>query len=157
MPLKVRERKLTLAGAEHLYACELLVYQPGFGVLKYVIDRTYDIAGFVLSPGDVTLAVYWKGRPYTLYIWFREQHGDRAYYFNIADSVSLSPGEFVWRDLAVDILVTDDGTVRVLDEHELPHGLSGGLLEYILKAKDHILAHFRDIIEEAEKLIEAKS
>jgi hypothetical protein len=151
------EKKLTLAGEIKTYPCELVSLRDSAGILHYVIDRPYDIAGFTLSPGDETLAVYWSGRPYTLYIWLRKHYGDRAYYFNIADSVSLSPGEFVLRDLAVDILVTEDGMIRVLDEHELPHGLSGGLLEYILKAKDHILAHFRDIIEEAENLIEAKS
>ena len=150
------ETKLTLSGETHSYTCELISLQDGTGILRYVIDRPYDIAGFTLSPGDETLAVYWSGRPYTLYIWLRKHYGDRAYYFNIADSVSLSPGEFVWRDLAVDILVTEDGTVRVLDEHELPPGLSGDLITYIMKARDHVIAHFRDIIEEAEGLLEVQ-
>jgi len=149
------EKKLTLSGETKTYQCDLVSLRDGTGILRYVIDQPYDMAGFKLSPGDETLAVYWHRRPYTLYIWHRARHGDRAYYFNVADSVALAQDEFVWRDLAVDILVTDDGTVRVLDEHELPPGLPPSLLEYILKAKDHILAHFQDIIEEAESMISA--
>ena len=148
---------MTLAGETTTYHCELVALRDGTGILRYIIDRDYDIEGFVLSPGDMTLAVFWEGRPYTLYIWFRKQQADRAYYFNIADSVMLRPGEFVWRDLAVDILVTNGEMVRVLDEHELPHGLPHGLLEYIMNAKEHILVHFRDIIEEADRLMPERS
>lgn len=148
------ETKLTLSGPAKTYRCELVSLQDGIGILRYVIDREYDIAGFRLQPGDVTLAVFWEGRPYTLYVWLREKQGDRAYYFNIADSVSLRPEEFLWRDLAVDILVDNEGTVKVLDEHELPADLPRELLEYILQARDEVLAGYRDILEEAERLIQ---
>jgi hypothetical protein len=76
-----------------------------------------------------------------------------AYYFNIADAVSLRAEEFVWRDLDVDILVGPKGTVHVLDEHELPSDLPSDLARYIEDARDHILAHFRDIIREADALL----
>jgi hypothetical protein len=152
-----REKKLALSGETEIYRCELVSLRSDRGVLRYIIDREYDVAGFRLSPGDETLAFYWPDRPYTLYVWFRKRQGDRAYYFNIADAVALRPDEFLWRDLAVDILVDENGTVRVLDEHELPHDLPSGLLDYIMKAKDHILAHFGDILEEAEKLIADKT
>jgi hypothetical protein len=147
------ERKLTLSGKTEDYRCELLALDHGVGVLRYVIDRHYDIEGFMLSPGDETRALYWEGRPYTLYVWSRKQEGDRAYYFNIADSVRLRQNEFVWRDLAVDILVDARERVSVLDEHELPADLPPGLREYILRAKEHVLTCFRDIIEEADRLI----
>lgn len=151
------ERKHTLSGETKQYRCHLVSLENGVGILRYVVDREYDIAGFRLSPGDTTIAVYWEGRPYTLYIWHRTKQGDRAYYFNIADSVSLAPEEFVWRDLAVDILVGHDGEVKVLDEHELPHDLPRQLRERIMRARDHILARFRDILEEAEQLIQTRT
>jgi hypothetical protein len=149
------EKKITLSGGTETYQCELLSLKDGVGVLRYVIDRSYDIAGHILSPGDITFAVYWQGRPYTLYVWLRREQRDRSYYFNIADSVLLRPEEFLWRDLVVDILVDSAAKARVLDEHELPHDLPPDLLEYIVKAKEHVLTNFRDIIEEADKLIEA--
>lgn len=151
------EKKLTLSGEIKTYPCELVSLEGGVGILRYVIDQEYDVAGFRLSPGDVTLAVYWKSRPYTLYVWFRNQQRDRAYYFNISDSVTLSPDEFVWRDLAVDILVDPEGIVSVLDEHELPPDLPPDLALYIEEARNNVLAHFRDIIKEAEGLLRARA
>ncbi len=151
------EKKLTLSGEIKTYPCELVSLEAGVGILRYVIDREYDVAGFALSPGDVTLAVYWEGRPYTLYIWFRKRERDRAHYFNIADSVTLRPEEFVWRDLVVDILVGPAGTVSVLDEDELPPYLPPALALYIEEARNSVLVHFRDIIKEAEGLLRARA
>ncbi len=73
------EKKLTLAGKIETYSCDLVSLRNGIGILRYVIDREYDVAGFRLAPGDVTLAVYWENRPYTLYVWFRQKERDRAY------------------------------------------------------------------------------
>ncbi len=147
------EKKLTLSGTIQAYSCELLHLQIGFGILRYVIDREYNIAGLRLSRGDETIALYWEDRPFTLYIWRRRAPGDTAYYFNIADRVSLSTQEFLWRDLAVDILVDPQGKVHVLDEDELPADLDAELGDYIIEAKEHILGNFADIIHEADTLL----
>jgi hypothetical protein len=149
------EKKHTLSGSVQTYSCELVSLRNGVGILRYVIDREYDVAGYRLSPGDRTLAVYWTGRPYTLYVWFRKGPRDRAYYFNIADSIALSSREFLWRDLAVDILVDPSGIPRVLDEHELPPDLPADLAGYIARARDHVLERFRDIIKEADEILTA--
>jgi hypothetical protein len=148
MPLCL-EKKLLLAGGARNYACELAYYERGFGILKYALDREYAINGIKLLPGDVTCALYWEGRPYTLYVWLPKRQGSALYYFNIADSISLRPEEFIWRDLVVDILVDRQGAAHVLDEHELPVDLDGRLADYIQKAKEHVLTRFRDIIKEA--------
>lgn len=147
------ENKLLLSGETERYPCELVSLQDGFGILRYVIDRDYDIAGFQLAPGDETLALYWANRPYTLYVWLRKAQGDRAYYFNIADSVVLTPREFTWRDLAVDILITPKNEPIILDEHELPADLDGSLAAYIRKSKQHILENHQDIVNEAKQLL----
>ncbi|HAR45034.1 MAG: hypothetical protein A2X56_04315 [Nitrospirae bacterium GWC2_57_13] len=147
------ETKRTLSGNTERYQCELVSLQDGFGILRYVTDQHYDIAGFRLSPGDETLALYWANAPYTLYIWHRKTQGDRAYYFNIADSVVLTPREFTWRDLAVDILITPKNEPIILDEHELPADLDRGLADHITRSKEHILANYQDLIKEAEQLL----
>ena len=146
------ETKLTLSGETKTYRCELLHYESCFGVLQYVIDREYDVHGAKLSPGDETIALYWEGRPYTLYVWRRQAAQDTIYYFNIADRISLTPRKFIWRDLAVDILVDGRG-VHVLDEHELPADLDGRLGRYINEAKAHILVHYEDIIHNVHLLM----
>ena len=151
MPLCI-ETKLTLSGETKTYRCELLHFGSGFGVLRYVIDREYDVHGVVLAPGDETIALYWEDRPYTLYVWRRQAAQDTVFYFNIADQISLTPQEFIWRDLAVDILVDSSG-VHVLDEHELPADLDADLDRYINEAQAHILVHYEDIIQKAHMLL----
>ena len=151
MPLCI-ETKLTLSGETKTYRCELLHFGSGFGVLRYVIDRKYDVHGVKLSPGDETIALYWEGRPYTLYVWRRQAAQDTVFYFNIADQISLTPQEFIWRDLAVDILVDSSG-VHVLDEHELPADLDADLGRYINEAQAHILVHYEDIIQKVHMLL----
>jgi len=144
---RCQETKITLSGETKTYPCELISLDNGAGILRYVIDREYDVHGVKLSPGDETIALYWEDRPYTLYIWRRPAQ-DAAYYFNIADRISLTPQEFIWRDLVVDILV-DHAGVHVLDEDELPPSLDTGLLSSIREAQAHVLAHHPRIIKEA--------
>jgi hypothetical protein len=144
-----RETKILLTGAVHEYACELLHLDDNFGILRYVIDKEYDVDGIRLSPNDITYALYWTDRPYTLYVWHLSGSADIVYYFNIADRVSLQPREFTWRDLAVDIVIDSAGTPRVLDEDELPGDLPPELHRYIQAATAHLLVYFPDVIGEA--------
>jgi len=147
---RCREKKTVLSGAVQQYDCELLHHSYGFGMLRYVVDREYDVAGVQLAAGDVTHALYWSNRPYTLYTWHLQRIGVTLYYFNIADTIVLTPDEFRWRDLTVDILVDSRNTVRVLDEDELPAELPPELHRYIRSAKLHLLNHYHEIIKEAE-------
>jgi hypothetical protein len=152
MPLCL-EKKIALSGRVHMFPCELVRFEPGFGILKYIVEREYRINGVQLLPGDMTCALYWQERPYTLYTWRLRRVGTTLYYFNIADSISLHPHEFIWRDLALDILIDAQGTAHVLDEDEIPGDLDADIARYIRRAKDHILRHFRDILEETNKLL----
>jgi predicted RNA-binding protein associated with RNAse of E/G family len=144
-----KEIKRYLSGAEQRFECELLALEGGFGMLKYVIQRRWQVAGLTLEPGTVTYAFYWTGRPYNLYWWLDENGATLGHYFNVADSVSLSAQAFVWRDLVVDVLVLPSGQVRVLDEDELPDALDEDLRAYIQAAKRRVLREYRAIIETA--------
>jgi predicted RNA-binding protein associated with RNAse of E/G family len=149
------EKKLTLSGAAQVFECELLRLDASFGMLKYVIDREYTISNVTLRPGDTTYALYWRDRPYTVYIW-KVSKKQFIYYFNIADSISLHSNEIMWRDLSIDILVDADSTVHVLDEDELPSGLPVGLVGYIQSAKGLILHHYQDIMLEVNSILSAQ-
>ncbi len=152
MPLCL-EKKHTLSGKVQTYSCELVHFEKGFGILKYMVDREYDIKGTKLLPGDVTCALYWEDRPYTLYIWRLKRDESTLYYFNVADSISVKPHEFTWRDLAVDIFIDAGRTAHTLDEDELPQDLKPELRRYIQNAKAYILSHFNEIATEADKMI----
>ncbi len=147
------EKKLTLAGAEKLFECELKHLSNGFGVLKYVIQRNNVISGIKISPGDITYGLYWTDRPYTLYVWIVNRGKDRAYYFNIADRVSLHPNEFIWRDLVIDIVIDPGQRVHTLDRDELPADLDPDLSRYIQNTEALILRNYPAIIREAEDIV----
>jgi hypothetical protein len=149
MPL-CTEKKTLLSGEVKTFACELVHLQDGFGVLRYVIDQSYDISGVKLRPGDITIALYWTDRPYTLYLWYVNEGNAVAYYFNIADRISLTPQAFSWRDLVVDVLIDPQQNVHVLDEHELPVDLSPELTISIQSTKELILRDYSRIIQEAD-------
>ncbi len=148
------EQKVLLSGERHEYLCDLALLADGtFGILRYTIDREYDVGGIALKPGEVTLAFYWTDRPYTLYTWRHNGAGQGLYYFNIADRVSLAPTRFTWRDLVVDILVSEYELPHILDENDLPSNLNSELFNYIERTKQHILKHYRHIIEEVKHYI----
>ncbi len=146
------EQKVLLSGEHHEYLCDLALFTCTFGILRYIIDREYHVGEITLKPGEATLAFYWPHRPYTLYTWRHNRAGRALYYFNIADSVSLAPTRFAWRDLVVDILVSEDEPY-ILDENDLPSNLSPELFDYIERSKRHILTHYRHIIEEVKHYI----
>ncbi len=148
-----REIKYTLSGEKQTYFCDLLEYEPGFGVLRYIIDRQYRVSDYALQPGDVTHGFYWENRPYTLYVWDLPRINRRLHYFNIADSISLRPEEFVWRDLTVDVLIDSGNRIEILDENELPPDLSGELRRYIRTAADLVIERHHEIIREADDQI----
>lgn len=88
------ETKTLLSGDVQQYPCELLYFENTFGILRYVLDKEYHIAGTRLMPGDVTTAFYWTDRPYTLYTWQVKESGNGIFYLNIADRISLSRMNF---------------------------------------------------------------
>lgn len=116
---RVLELKRRLDGSEGRYDCEGVRIEPGrHAILRYVLDRSWEVPGVSLRPGTVTYAHFWIDRPYNVYHWL---DGERtvAHYVNLGECEEISAERVVWRDYAVDLLVTADGGVRVLDEDEL--------------------------------------
>lgn len=150
------ERKRYLSGAEVTFECELVALEDRFGILRYVIDQQWNVEGLTLRPGTVTYAFYWTDRPYNLYWWLDEDGQTLGCYFNVADLVSLSEREFVWRDLVVDILVLPTGQVHVIDENEVPDGLDEELRAYIDAGKRQVLRNHPIIVEAAAAILKTK-
>lgn len=76
-----------------------------------------------------------------------------GYYFNIVDSVSLTPLCFTYRDLVVDLFVAPGGEPVVLDEEELPRDIDPALRSFIEAIKRQLLRDHLRIIEEADRLL----
>ena len=160
------ERKIRLSGEVVTYQCDLLALEIDYGILRFVTSERRVIASATLEPGTFTFAVYWPERNYNLYYWiFPEDppiEGEASepsrlrpvgYYFNIVDSVSLSPLQFAYRDLVVDIFVTPEGELSVLDEDELPADTDESLLSFIEAIKRQVLRDYKEIIAEVHLLL----
>jgi len=148
------EIKSRLDGSEQRFECELVVLERSFGILRYIIDRSREVAGIRLSPGCLTHAVYWPDRPFNVYWWLDREGRSLGFYFNVADSVALTREVFRWRDLSLDVLVRPDGSAEVLDEAELPDDLPPALSSYVRAARDAILAAPTALAGEIRVLVE---
>lgn len=150
----VKETKRYLSGGEIVFECELVALEDRFGILKYVLKRRWQVHGLTLHPGAVTYAFYWVDRPYNLYWWLDGNGETLGHYFNLADSLELSPREFVWRDLVIDGLVLPGGGMQLIDEEELPEPLEGDLQAYIQAGTRLLLRDYRAIIAEVAALLQ---
>ena len=114
----VLEVKRTLDGREHTFHCTLVHHEAGWMAVRYVLPQSTAVGPLVLPAGAETVAHYWSERPYTAYHWRTHDHRTLGVYLNAADEVEITPGLVRWRDLALDVLVTPDGRVEMLDEDE---------------------------------------
>ncbi|MGC9364159.1 MAG: DUF402 domain-containing protein [Fidelibacterota bacterium] len=151
MPVVIEKKEL-LNGAIHLYECDPILLNRNFGIIKYVLPKPQPVASLLLPKNTVTLAFYWRDRPYTLYRWYYQQR-NLGNYFNIADRIVLKETEFQWRDLVVDILIDENQTVEILDRNELPVGLSASLQRYIDSATEHITTNYMAIFQETDRIL----
>lgn len=148
------EEKETLSGAIKTYQCELITLQKQYGILQYNIEKEWNIAGHLIPKNSKTIAIYWKNRDYNLY-WFLDTNNQTLfYYFNIGDNFDLSPTHFRWRDLTIDIVISAQGAIQVLDEDELPAEVSEEIINKIEVTKKHLFNNYEAIIDEAQKLAE---
>jgi len=147
------EIKNLLEGGRVKFNCKLIALNKESGVLEYILENRYKVGSLILPKGSITYAFYWIDRPYTLYKWFDKNGNILGNYFNIADSIKLTENEFKWRDLIVDILVSPEGVLEVLDEDELHYDLDKKLMKYIENSKNLILQDYKYIIKETNKSI----
>ena len=147
------ERKTTLGGSVHEFACVALALDPGrSAVLQYTLDRDWSVGDGVLTVpgGAVTIGHFWADRPYNVYHWLV---GGRtlAYYVNVSAPPRIAVEAVEWLDLAVDILVRPDATFLVLDEDELPPDLDPVHRRTIARALEAVVTSPRGFAREIEQ------
>lgn len=147
---QILEIKHRLDGERVTYPATLLDRGPGFAAILYVLPRETAVEDLRLPPGTLTVAYYWEDRPYNLYHWIDPRGSTLAFYFNLSRGTAVRDREVEWHDLAVDVLVTPDGTARVLDEHEVPPDLPAEVREAVSSAREAVLRDMADLWETIE-------
>jgi len=148
----VTERKVRLDGGVEEFVCERLVLEPGErAVLRYVLDRDWNVAGTILIPrGTVTVSHYWVDRPFNVYHWVHEGR-TLALYVNIADRTEIAADIVSYRDLVVDVLMRPSGAIEILDEEELPTDLEPAARKSIADAVEVVVTGARGLMLEIER------
>ncbi|MCG8606125.1 DUF402 domain-containing protein [bacterium] len=147
------ERKKLLWGDEKRYVCDLVSHEPGFCLLKYILDKPVRVGSLALEAGTITYGFYWSDRPYTLYKWISPANTEVGNYFNVASEVSISRTEVAWRDLVLDILIKHDGCVEILDETELADLKDENMRREIEQGKKAILRDYQEVIESTSVIL----
>lgn len=147
--MDVLEVKRTLSGEERAYLCQAIHLGPARAVLLYALPGPRQVAGLALPAGTVTVAHYWADRPYNVYHWIGPPGETLAYYFNLSGPVRIGAGRVEWEDLEVDVLVTPDRQVRVLDEDRVPGSAAERWAE-IEQARRRVLAEWEGVVGEVE-------
>ncbi len=146
----ILEIKNTLAGERKEFLCELRSRGDGHAVVLYRLKRDVNLAGVWMPAGTLSFGHYWTDRHYNVYHWLLPDGATKAHYFNLSDRTCIREDTVEWRDLVVDVMVTPDGVVQVLDEDELPADLDPLLRATIESTVAHLLAHHPSITAEVE-------
>jgi predicted RNA-binding protein associated with RNAse of E/G family len=148
--MEIMEVKRTLDGDVRTFRCTAAEVTPRRAVLLYAISERRRIADVELPAGTVTVAYYWADRPYNVYHWIAPTAETLAWYFNASGPLRIGDGRVEWEDLEVDVLVTPDLGVQVLDEDRLPTQLAASRRAEIETARRRILDEYVAVTREVE-------
>jgi len=144
----IKEVKWTATGERQEFVCRVLDRSATHAVLLYRVREPRRVGTLRLPRGALTYGYFWQDRPYNVYHMMRADGRTLGYYINLADQVRIRPQAVEWRDLALDLLFTPDGSrVQVLDEDRL------ALLPPEARARAeagraHVLTHRDEILAE---------
>jgi predicted RNA-binding protein associated with RNAse of E/G family len=147
----VIERKTRFDGSVQEFACRALLVEPGkHAVIRYDLTRDWQVGGMVFPKGGYTAGHFWVDRPYNVYHWL---DGGRTlgYYFNVGLVDEISDTRVAWRDLIIDVLVTPDGAIDILDEDEVPADLPAEHRRTIAQALEQIVTNPKRLVKEIER------
>ena len=151
MSKRIVEVKRRLDGSIATFDCEALLVEEGRrAVIRYVLDRAWDVPGVALRAGMVTYGHFWIDRSYNAYHWL---DGERTVglYFNIGICGVISHQRVEWTDYVLDVLMTPDGRSRVLDEDELRNVRDAAIRDVVERTKSGLLSDRDAIAGEIER------
>lgn len=139
------------------FLCEVLRRDEGFLVLRYRAPSEGNISDIFLKKGSTTIAYYWADRGYILWRIFHPDGALAGNLFHICRDVLISPKSISYLDLIIDVWISPDNAVRILDEDELEECKRAGLLNgdelrWIETQKKILLTDYCSIIRDAVRI-----
>ncbi len=113
-------RKLDVHGREQWrYRARVLRTTPHSWLLEAFFDLDTEICGTPIRRGDRSLEAFFSHRWYNLFaIYHQNSHALKGYYVNIGKPAFWTSAGLAYVDLALDVWVSPDGEMHVLDEEE---------------------------------------
>lgn len=144
----IKEVKVTATGERQEFVCRLLDRSAAHVVILYKTKEARRVGDLRLPKGTLTYGYFWLGRPYNVYHWVRANGQTLGFYVNLAGEVHIHPQAVEWRDLALDLLFSPDGSrVQILDEDQAA-SLPADLRAKADAARAHVLTHRDELLAE---------
>jgi protein associated with RNAse G/E len=148
---RILEIKRHLNKPDEHYLCDLLLLGKDDMVLKYVSDKPARLGDAVFEPGSVTYAYYRTGSGFALWKMYGSNGQLRGYLFHICRDLRVSQDRVEYLDLLLDIWISPEGSLTVLDRDELEACAAKGTVDeedlaWIAHHEEEIRESWKEII-----------
>ncbi len=114
--------------ATQRFLCTALHREANYLVVSFCSEKEGLIKDIIIPAGSTTIAHYWTDRGYVVWRLYGPNRQLIGTLFHIAKNVMINDQSVQYLDLMVDIWISPDGTLRVLDEDELEECKQAGLI-----------------------------
>jgi len=133
------------------FRCTVLHREANYLVVSFHSEKEGNIKDIIIPSGSTTIAHYWKDSGYVVWRMYGPEGRLIGTLFHIAKDVIIAGKQVRYLDLIVDIWITPDGKLRILDEDELEECKKAGVIsieeeQWIEKQKALIVHSHADII-----------
>lgn len=127
----MREIRRHLLKEDEIYECDLVRRSANCIVLRYVSDRSYNVAGVRLPRGAVTTGHYWPRRRYCM--WEIREPGGKllGHLFHLCRDLNIRGGCVEYTDMLLDLWIPAFGQPQILDEADLEAAVRARRISHI--------------------------